>query len=311
MKCHCWSISERPTRLSDADQRSVASFLINFGGYLEPSQWRSNWGVYSAETHSPRTNNAVERLNEELKKILLPSRQRLTLADLAALLEDSAKWAMVSQYGREEVRGQATEKVVRAALDHHLRKSYCQLPVDWATCYPGDGVHDRWLFLTDARNAGELLEAGERSLYDVISSDDEPEARRRCECNFTSLREAMELIKTYCIVTVSSKSTTNGDLERDIWCSCRQWALELICPHALCLRYVLGETLSAETLRLWERANCYFDRPKLRRRRDGQLDEHRLPVNVRYGIDNNRKSRAAASNEGSLAESRSVINREE
>ncbi|KAF4647155.1 hypothetical protein FOL47_005016, partial [Perkinsus chesapeaki] len=58
----------RDDDLQRAHQDAISRFLNEFSGYLDPSSWRSRWSRSCSEICGPRTNNAVERFNKELKQ---------------------------------------------------------------------------------------------------------------------------------------------------------------------------------------------------------------------------------------------------
>lgn len=231
----------------------------------------------------------MERLNKELKKVLLHSRQRLTLLDLAGLLQDSTRWALISQYGRRDVRGKVTDKLVQAAARHHLRSGYCQLPkMERSRC-------DRWLFFTksysnfEGRTFEELLTHAEEA-HDI-------EAVLGGE--YDDLEQARRLKKEYSVV----HSFLTPTKAVDYWCTCRHWALDQCCSHTLCVQHSQGKEIRPEVLKLWDRAECYFDRPKLRRRADGRLEDQALATDIRYGIgEKGKRKRSSEMPSGSRSE---------
>ncbi|KAF4656074.1 hypothetical protein FOL47_009177 [Perkinsus chesapeaki] len=259
-----WS-AERPPRLTESERSSLEQFLRHFKGYFDPSDWRSFWGTYGGETEAPRTNNSVERLNKELKGVLIPNRQRLTLNDLTATLEDAARWAMVSQYGRDNVRGETTEKLVKGAADHYLKGNYCEMPRLGV-----EDPYDRWLF--SAAKAGRSSRLLQNASFDeLMCSSLKNDITAVSKHDYSNLAEAHRLKKLYSVVRISSVQY-EGETARCMWCTCHQWSLGLTCSHVLCLKYALGEE----------------NRSQLRRRGDGQLDEQTLPNDIRYGLRRKR-----------------------
>ncbi|EER15089.1 hypothetical protein Pmar_PMAR023414, partial [Perkinsus marinus ATCC 50983] len=70
-----------------------------------------------------------------------------------------------------------------------------------------------------------------------------------------------------------------------------------------CVQHSQGKEIRPEVLKLWDRAECYFDRPKLRRRADGRLEDQALATDIRYGIgEKGKRKRSSEMPSGSRSE---------
>ncbi|KAF4649794.1 hypothetical protein FOZ61_000971 [Perkinsus olseni] len=120
------------TTLSPTDAESMKIFMTEFKHYLDDSDWRSRWGAYNSEISGPRTNNSVERFNSELKKTVLSSRHRRTLASFGAFLKCTARWMELSQYGHGyRVKGVPEREDRVKAKEFFTRDLFSIVPRSW------------------------------------------------------------------------------------------------------------------------------------------------------------------------------------
>ncbi|KAF4652623.1 hypothetical protein FOL47_010995 [Perkinsus chesapeaki] len=237
--------------LTPYEREGIRIFLKEFGGYLDESSWRSQWGHYSSEVAGPRTNNAVERFNGELKATLLPCHYRKTLSDMGAFLKCGAKWMLLSQYGREEPsRGQGTRELRNTAAIFFEKYYYSVVPRSWCSSrFQDTAQHEnQWLFL---RNVKGKLPSGATSLRDIVFSSDNSDAKKFVASDYSSLAEARQLRALYSIVTYRETSDWSVAPPGGPWCTCQAWHKALVCPHVMCVSYVTGKDDSPAARKDW------------------------------------------------------------
>lgn len=223
----------------------------------------------------------MERFNKELKKSLLPSRSRLSLNEFVTFLRSDGDWAVVSQYGRENVRGQPNEKMQTEAVQYSTREKFSEVPQSWVPAtvgLNGDKVTlPRWLFPKSPKD--QLVAKNMREHLEGPSGAD---AKKLVDGSYASLSEAYALRRTYCIVGCHSMAGSSGDQANTLWCTCSLWGRELCCGHTVCLSHHLEES---DADLIWKAAGCRFKRPKQRRNNRGQFDDSTLPFNARHGLN--------------------------
>ncbi|KAF4705226.1 hypothetical protein FOZ62_015392, partial [Perkinsus olseni] len=271
-----------PKLNSAADRRALETFFDDWGEYLNPNKWRSYWGSYTGEFSGPRTNNAVERFNREMKERIIPQRRKLTLSEFAAMLQKPGAWTTISQYGKSAVRGAPSRELRAKAAVLYVNNSFCQIPRSWRC--PGHDDDEsirgmvRWLFVDRTK---ETVPA---DLRDLINSSDNAAIKGFCCIQYDSLDAAAKMKKSYSIVSYTRSADLDLSPPAGPWCTCHDWTANLICQHVICIAYSMGLETSAEAIRDWAAVTTSFRPPHQKRDARGLIQEPSVPSTVRYGL---------------------------
>ncbi|KAF4651009.1 hypothetical protein FOL47_000713, partial [Perkinsus chesapeaki] len=258
----------------------IRDLIDSFKNYLSDTEWRSYWGSYVI---GPRTNNGVERFNGELKKVLLKSRYRRTLAELGGFFKSPRKWVRLSQYGGKPLVDEVTKQQRKLASKLFYSEKYCLIPTSWYAANSWAANKDLWLYVHD--EAGVTLRDG--LLADSVHGDEDFEAKKLVTFKYESMAEVRRLRKTYCIVSYENTANLQAPPPRGPICSCLQWCKKHLCPHVISTAHLMNEENSSE----WVYLRTFFSLPRRRRGKKGRITDQALPGDIRYGMGNSGPKR--------------------
>lgn len=267
----------------------MRAFLKEFRVYLNEEDWRSYWARHACEQYGPRTNNAVERFNREMKDRITIDRRPRTLSNFASFVKHTPSWAGLSQYGRETTRGQITRDLRREAAKDYVGNNFIQVPRTWKSSIANalGRPQNQWIFRRKAGSAGSKLRENER-------------AKRLLRSEYRNLEEAHKLHREFCIVSYITSPNPDLPAPAGPWCTCDMWAKDDVCSHVACTVYAVGADGSEEALKQWNEIFARFDKPARRRGEGGRYDTQELTETVRYGLNRaKRKPQEAPESEPS------------
>ncbi|KAF4651565.1 hypothetical protein FOL47_000315 [Perkinsus chesapeaki] len=256
----------------------VKAFLKEFRVYLKEEEWRSYWARHACEQYGPRTNNAVERFNREMKDRITIDRRPRTLSNFASFVKNPPSWAGLSQYGRATTRGQITRDLRRQAAKDYVGNNFMQVPRTWASSVASalGKPQNQWIFSRKADNTGPNLRENEK-------------AKRLLRSEYRDLKDAHKLHKSFCIVSYTTSSNPDLPAPAGPWCSCDMWAKNDACSHVACTVYAVGGDGSEEAQKQWNEIFASFDKPARRRGEGGRYDTQELTETVRYGLNRHKR----------------------
>ncbi|KAF4648250.1 hypothetical protein FOL47_003510, partial [Perkinsus chesapeaki] len=230
-----------------------------------------------------------------LKKSLLSSRHRRTLASFGAFLKCTARWMEISQYGHNDlVRGEPKKDDRVRAKEYFSRDLFSVVPRSWTSCTNEDteSINHQWIYLC---RYSDKLDDDVGSLREMVFSSSGSTAKRFCSGQYTSLDDAQNLRNKYCLVTYRSTADWRVPPQQGPWCTCNIWNSRQICPHTVCTAVTMGLDNSEEAIRQWSTIGVAFGKPWQRRTVRGKITSQSMPSTVKYGLQKRKEARGESS----------------